>query len=88
MAKEGLPFVLGGVCAGILLLAAWHGLRWEPLRILGILALVFGAFSLFFFRDRAEHLPPVKGWCCRRLTARSWKSFKKTTLMWAPMQSG
>jgi len=58
VAKEGLPFVLGGVLAGILLLAAWHALNWEPLRVLGILALVFGAFSLFFFRD-PRRIPPA-----------------------------
>lgn len=61
MAKEGLPFVLGGILGGILLVAAGHGLNCVSLRVLGYLLIVFGAFSVFFFRDPYRATPAGEG---------------------------
>lgn len=61
MAREGLPFVLGGVLLGVLLFALWFHVRFDVLRVLGAIALAFGAFSLFFFRDPLRSPPAGEG---------------------------
>jgi len=45
----GFPFVAGGLAAGLVVLFIW----WP----LGLLALAFGGFSLYFFRDPIR-VPP------------------------------
>ena len=57
MAKAGIPFVVGAIVVAAIFFAVWCGLRWEAFRVLGVLALVFAAFSVFFFRDPERTIP-------------------------------
>ena len=57
MAKAGIPFVVGAIVVAAIFFAVWCGLRWEAFRVLGVLALVFAAFSAFFFRDPERTIP-------------------------------
>jgi phosphatidylserine decarboxylase len=61
VARDGLPFVLAGVGAGLALLALWFVLRWEAFRLLGVVGIVFGLFCAYFFRDPARTAPREPG---------------------------
>ena len=68
MAKEGYPFILGGLGVAALLLAGWYVLRaggyctsaWVVFS-LGMVSLVFGLFSSYFFRDPERNIPTDTG---------------------------
>ncbi|XOB66428.1 phosphatidylserine decarboxylase family protein [Deferribacteres bacterium DY0037] len=53
IAKEGFPFVLGALAVFIILIIF-------PVRFLMFIALLFGVFCLWFFRDPERRIPPFK----------------------------
>lgn len=54
IAKEGFPFVLGALAVFVILVIF-------PVKFLIFLALVFGVFCLWFFRDPERSIPPFSG---------------------------
>lgn len=61
MAREGLPFVLGGLGVGVAFIALWFVLGWEAWRVLGAVSIVVGVFCVFFFRDPDRAIPEKAG---------------------------
>lgn len=61
MARDGLPFVVGGIGVGLAFIALWLVFRWEPWRVLGVVSIIFGLFCAFFFRDPDRVTPAEPG---------------------------